>query len=630
MMPSRVQNNTMDNYTSKKQEKNSNSLFSDTDEEMQDTEAEDTDSIQEQQNKRLESIKDAVFPEKSNTKEDTISSNENSSDEESPDEDDSPPVKRYKIVDNQSRNRRECNRNTQEDRESTPDRTNRSNITNLYYSRITLRVPMEPSADPKETVCTQFKEIIKEMQQADEKLTLIPWKKFTTEPRLPPGTDTPNSLTKLVKYLHRIYLPKKAEGTTIYPMMFIGHDIPFDDLREALQPWFSSMNYGMFYNMLQVEDAADVGWLLYSTREMDAGALADEIGDAIGHNVGLRWKNINSGTKNATGKSLVKALTIEVSAKKKHACSRELIKLYSRTIKEPQAYPNLVRLRFVKLKKDAINKAEKSKMDKLRERQKKFLEEICSQVSYDVIQLDYSSNPGITPSLRQMIMSLKLTEKEIPIFHNVDMDWRQEGFTFQFSPYLRDDAETTINTLLPLLKHYFPEVEVESNFTDDAIERCQYMQWSDEKQMILDGDMEIESANIEAKEELIGFEFSTRAKQDLQRPTQQERTHMPEDSDSVSTLRDNATLAQRTQTQPSTTRISQETDAVSTTSESTMLTNESYEKINSRLTGLTAQMQAQQQHHEHIFEKQQQQMDLLLRNLAVLAEDRAKELKEID
>ena len=84
-------------------------------------------------------------------------------------------------------------------------------------------------------------------------------------------------------------------------MMFIGHTTPFTEIRELMQTWLSSVDYGIYYNMLQVEDATDIRWLLYSTREMDPGALADEIGDTIGQSVGLRWKNINNGIKNSKG-----------------------------------------------------------------------------------------------------------------------------------------------------------------------------------------------------------------------------------------------------------------------------------------------------------------------------------------
>lgn len=53
----------------------------------------------------------------------------------------------------------------------------------------------------------------------------------------------------------------------------------------------------MFYNMLQADDGTDIGCLLYSKREMDAGALADEISDIVGVHVGLRWKGINTGAR---------------------------------------------------------------------------------------------------------------------------------------------------------------------------------------------------------------------------------------------------------------------------------------------------------------------------------------------
>lgn len=46
--------------------------------------------------------------------------------------------------------------------------------------------------------------------------------------------------------------------------------------------------------MLQVERSTPIGWLCYSTKEMDAGALADEIEDILNLKVGLRWKAINN------------------------------------------------------------------------------------------------------------------------------------------------------------------------------------------------------------------------------------------------------------------------------------------------------------------------------------------------
>ena len=55
-----------------------------------------------------------------------------------------------------------------------------------------------------------------------------------------------------------------------------------------MNTWLQTLNNGIYYKMLQVEDGAKIGWLLDSTREMDAGALVDKIEDILGFPVGLK------------------------------------------------------------------------------------------------------------------------------------------------------------------------------------------------------------------------------------------------------------------------------------------------------------------------------------------------------
>ena len=88
--------------------------------------------------------------------------------------------------------------------------------------------------------------------------------------------------------------------------------------------------------MQQEEDGVEIGWLLYSTREMDTGALADEIIDSIGFYIGLRWKVISTGTKQLGQANMVRALAVECSAKIKWRCQHKLLQLYSRAIKVVQ------------------------------------------------------------------------------------------------------------------------------------------------------------------------------------------------------------------------------------------------------------------------------------------------------
>ena len=218
---------------------------------------------------------------------------------------------------------------------------------------------------------------------------------------------------------------------------------------------------------------------------------------------------------------MVRALSIEVSAKKKWKCQTALLKLYSRAIKDPSDYPNGIRLRFVKLKQSSVNHIEKSKIDKLRMRQKKFLADICSNSTDKIIHLDYSSQAGIVPTLRQMIMSLMSTQTSAPLFHYVDLDWCSEGFTLQFSSKLATEAETTVNIVLTLLMRMYPKVDVQANFDENALYRCQHMKWDERRKMVIYLLAPDESEDFEKDEELICFEFDIEAVENNEKREQQ-------------------------------------------------------------------------------------------------------------
>lgn len=269
---------------------------------------------------------------------------------------------------------------------------------------------------------------------------------------------------------------------------------------------------------------------------MDAGALADKIAEDIGIKIGLRWKVIKTGAKKISNETKTRALIIEVSNEHKWTCQRKLMKLYGRTNKDCSEYPNGIRLRFVKLKKDALNAEEKGKLDKLRNRQHNFLNSIKSSTSYEILQLDYLADTGNIPTLRQMIMSLNSSSREnTPIFHCVDMDWQEDGFVFQYSSQLADKAETTLNTLLPLLKHYFPTADAGSNFTNKAEDRCRSMFWDESKQMIVDSEA-CETENIGDNENLVGFTFEAEVLQSTATRPNIAQNYMADDGDSVSTF----------------------------------------------------------------------------------------------
>ena len=504
-------------------------------------------------------------------------------------------TQRFHPVRYNSTNRRQCIRHGNDDKISTPSKDNRSKITNTYTTRLTLKLTLPAANDPTQLVVSTMRLLLRELQQSDSSASLVPWR--GRDCHLPPisqAKDFPTILTKIRKFMYKLYMPKKNESTTVYTNINMGHNISFDTIREDMQSWLTEREHGMYYMMLQAEDGKDVGWLLYSTREMDAGALADDISDAIGYSVGLRWKTIDTGSKTINSK--IKALAIEASAAVKWSVQRKLKRLYSRTIKNASAYPNGIRMRYVKLKKDSVNAEERSKLDKLRHRQGQFLKDIQSHTSYELLQLDYSNDAGKIPTLRQMIMSLtSARDKNTPIFHCVDMDWQMDGFVFQYGSDMAEEAETTLNVLLPLLKHLYPTADVGSNFTCEAEDRCQGMKWDDTRKMIVDTEGEEDTADIDACETLVGFVFEETAATELEPTRPLPKSHMPNDNDSVSTFRstlDHLTLRGTPTSIPEETETPATTCSPTDASLSTFTTNTS--SLESTLTSLSTQVLQQQ------------------------------------
>ena len=129
---------------------------------------------------------------------------------------------------------------------------------------------------------------------------------------------------------------------------------------------------------------------------------------------------------------------------------------------------------------------ERSKVDALRQRQQNFLTQIDVYPSYDIIQLDYPRKAGTEPTLRQMIMSIKQNDSDSPLFHSIDLDWRGEAFNFQFYKTVKDETECTINTLLPYLKHHYPQADVEFYFAEEFSFRCEGLIYDPVTQMVQD------------------------------------------------------------------------------------------------------------------------------------------------
>jgi len=316
----------------------------------------------------------------------------------------------FKKINYKSKNRRQKKtKDLEENTPGTPDRTNRTLYNHNNITRFTVKLSVKPSNEPERTMLLALQELITELIKADTKLQVYTWKENSPDIRAKEAKDI-NTIPDSKKFFSKLFVPKQLTASTIYTEIRIGHDNPIDEIRKEMQNWLRLNNHGLYYKMLQTETSAEIGWLLYSTREMDAGALADEMADILGMQVGLRWKTIDIGLKGKIPDAQkVMALMVEVDASIRWSSQRRFIKYFGRTPKQTHQYPNGIRLRFVKFKKDALSTQEKTRIERLRIRQKHFLASVNSSQSWDIEQLDYADPNSNDQTLRQMIMDIKST-----------------------------------------------------------------------------------------------------------------------------------------------------------------------------------------------------------------------------
>ena len=99
----------------------------------------------------------------------------------------------------------------------------------------------------------------------------------------------------------------------MYVEIFLGHERPFKDLHSELDWWFAQQGCGWYKKALQCEKSAVIGWLLFSTIDMDRELLTAEIRKCTGVTVGLRFRTISVAARTQLSKDqLVKAIHVEI------------------------------------------------------------------------------------------------------------------------------------------------------------------------------------------------------------------------------------------------------------------------------------------------------------------------------
>ena len=132
-------------------------------------------------------------------------------------------------------------------------------------------------------------------------------------------------------------------------------------------------------------------------------------------------------------------------------------------------------------------------------------------------------------------MNIKQRGSSAPLFHGVDLDWKGEAYNFQYHCRVKDEAECSINTLIPYLTYHYPTMEVEKYFTEEAAFRSEGLQFDPNTNMVTDS--LVSEIDVEGIENLPGFEIDeVGIVSNSGTPDSEVKTFMPGDDDSVSTL----------------------------------------------------------------------------------------------
>jgi hypothetical protein len=589
---------------------------------------------------------------------DTVMADQNTSDEASKDDSDGTPergntsasapkkartsstTKTPSRPSNYQSLRRQCNR-SQSKTNTTKAQGNIRSISTTYSSRVTVKLSLPSSKDPLTTLTTSFQALITKLKEATkDKVGIVAWKNIDvpTHDALLEPAQVPTTLNNLLIYSPRLFPGKINQPNTVYAKIHIAHESLFTDILSELNYWLRSNNHGIYYNMLQAETVVDVGYLLYSLRCMDAGALAEEIFDLYGIEVGLRWKVISQGLKGKIpADQRTSALHVEASLENKASTIKALLHLYGRKTTENSSKPNGVNFRFVTLRSSATSRASITKLDRLRVRQKRFLTKICQSSSWDIVHLDHTIRRN-TKSLRHHIMSLKSLEYEsVSIFHSVDLDYNGDGFVFTYLPEIKSEAESAMQTLFPLIRHHnkasqtllninpdnpistpnptynpLTDDEIQSFFTQECFERTNDMFYDNIKKCIIDPliDNNLELViDDDIFEKLLGpdlIDHQTELHNIPGRPAPRVLTSsiVPQgDADSVSTF--GGSLQSRRTNNPNRSRLLLNNVRIPSSDESavssnTTVTTEAFDSLNSQVQSITSKLATQESQNNEI------------------------------
>jgi len=160
-----------------------------------------------------------------------------------------------------------------------------------YVRRYELWIVVEEATDPVEAYRQALIEWYNKLLEIDKEVVIYPWAAVDRQA----GTtaikeldEFPTSFSSIKKYMPKAWL--RLKGGMLYPKIMVGMLVEPETLIEDISWWLQSTKQGMWAAQLQdAKEMVCLGWLLFSTDELDKTALQTEIWQMTGVQVLLRF-----------------------------------------------------------------------------------------------------------------------------------------------------------------------------------------------------------------------------------------------------------------------------------------------------------------------------------------------------
>ena len=215
-----------------------------------------------------------------------------------------------------------------------------------HQLRYNLRLFVPPSQEADKTMIAMAKKFFIKAKEMDDSITLFPWALNSKCVKIKDARFIPEQMGSFKTFFHQAN-PKVAGGH-VYMRVWLGHDKDPELLHEDLNWWMKKEQHGLYRRSVQAENISGVGWLLYSTRDIDCAALQSAIEKRLGntYEVGCRFKMISLGRRGAVPKeNQIKVIDIECDTSVHFDVKVALSRIYASAKNDD--YPNGIRLRLV-------------------------------------------------------------------------------------------------------------------------------------------------------------------------------------------------------------------------------------------------------------------------------------------